>query len=153
MFGKLTSQEIESLLARNILGRIGFSDGKQPYILPISYAYHDKSVYCHSYEGTKLTAMRKHPSVCFQVDEITNMGNWKSALCWGTFSEITDKTARAEAIRHLSNRPLPFISSETTHLFPQWPFEPEDLNELKGVIFRIAIDKKVGRFEQYDKQP
>ena len=153
MFGTLTSQEIELILARNILGRLGFSDGRQPYILPISYAYHDNSIYCHSYEGSKLAAMRKYPAVCFQIDEITNMANWKSVLCWGTFSEINDKTSRGEAIRHLANRSLPIISSETTHLFPQWPFEPNDLNELKGVIFKIKIDKKTGRFEQYDKYP
>ena len=151
MFGKLNQQEIEALLANNILGRIGCNDGKQTYIVPISYAYYNNCIYCHSKEGLKVDIMRKNPAVCFQVDEITNMANWKSVISWGKFSEITGKAERIEAIRHLANRTLPMMSSETTHLFPQWPFEPEDLNELKGIIFKIETEKKTGRFEKYDK--
>lgn len=151
MFGILKSNEIESLITGNILGRIGFNDGSQTYIFPITYAYRDKVIYCHTQEGMKLNIMRKHPEVCFQVDEITNMANWSSVLCWGKFTEITGQAERAEAIRLLADRDLPLLSSETTHLFPNWPFEPNDLNELEGIIFKIEVEKSTGRYEKYDK--
>jgi nitroimidazol reductase NimA-like FMN-containing flavoprotein (pyridoxamine 5'-phosphate oxidase superfamily) len=147
----MNNNEAELLITRNILGRIGFNDGKKTFIMPISYAYHENKIYCHSKEGLKIVTMREKPEVCFQIDEITNMANWKSVICWGTFSEITDKEERTEAIRRLANRVLPIESSETTHLFPQWPFEPSDLNELKGIVFKINIEKMTGRFEQHDK--
>jgi nitroimidazol reductase NimA-like FMN-containing flavoprotein (pyridoxamine 5'-phosphate oxidase superfamily) len=38
MMGNLTAGEIEKLLHGSIVGHIGCTDGKIPYIVPISYA-------------------------------------------------------------------------------------------------------------------
>lgn len=151
MFGELNNAEIKSILSNNIIGRIGCFDGHQSYIFPISYAYHDNSIYCHSREGHKMNIMRKNKSVCFQVDEVSNMANWRSVMGWGVFEEITHPEKRREAIRFLAERVLPVMSSETTHIFPHWPFPPTDLNEIKGLIFKITLEQCTGRFERYDK--
>jgi len=79
------------------------------------------------------------------------MANWKTVLCMGEFEEIVNKEDRSQALEHLVERLLPIISSETTHLFPNWPFPPSNLNEIKGVVFKINITSATGRFEMYDK--
>lgn len=38
--------------------------------------------------------------------------------------------------------------SETTHLSPDWPFAPAELNKIQGVTFRIRLEEKTGRFER-----
>lgn len=151
MFGKLGNQEINQLLSENIFGRIGFTDNINSYIIPISYAFHDNTIYCHTSEGSKLKTMRKNPSVCFEVEAISDMANWKTVLCMGTFEEIVDKDERSKALQYLVDRLLPIMSSETTHLFPNWPFPPENLNEVRGIVFKINILSATGRFEKYDK--
>lgn len=153
MFGKLVNQEINQVLSENIFGRIGFTDNVNSYIIPISYAFHDNTIYCHTRQGTKLEVMRKNPSVCFEVEAISDMANWKTILCMGTFKEIENKEERSNALQHLVDRLLPIMSSETTHLFPNWPFPPTDLNEVKGIVFKIEITSATGRFEKYDKFP
>ena len=151
MFGHLSSQETARILSDNIFGRIGFTDGIQPYILPISYTFHDNNIYCHTRNGFKINVMRKHPAVCFEVEEISDMANWKTVVCSGNFEEISEPEQRNEALTYLTDRLLPIVSSETTHLFPNWPFAPANLNEIKGVVFRINILNSTGRFERYDK--
>jgi nitroimidazol reductase NimA-like FMN-containing flavoprotein (pyridoxamine 5'-phosphate oxidase superfamily) len=151
MFGTLSNQEIKQVLSDNIFGRLGFSDRKNTYIIPISYAFHDNIIYCHTREGSKLKIMRSNPSVCFEVEVISDMANWKTVLCMGKFEEIVNKEDRSHALEYLVERLLPIISSETTHLFPNWPFPPSNLNEIKGVVFKINITSATGRFEKYDK--
>jgi uncharacterized protein len=153
MFGTLSNQEINQVLTDHIFGRIGFSDGDNSFIIPISYAFHNNTIYCHTREGSKLRVMRSNPSVCFEVEVIADMANWKTVLCQGKFEEIVNKEQRSEALQHLVHRLLPIVSSETTHLFPNWPFPPSNLNEIKGVVFKINIVSATGRFEKYDKFP
>jgi uncharacterized protein len=151
MFGDLTVTQMEDLLLSNILGRIGCHSHNTTYIVPISFAYNDRTIYCHSRPGTKINMMRQNPEVCFEVDQLHDMANWKSVIAWGTFHELTDKKERSIALELLVNRVLPILSSETTHLSTSWPFPPDDLNEIKGIVFKIAIHKMTGRYERYEQ--
>jgi nitroimidazol reductase NimA-like FMN-containing flavoprotein (pyridoxamine 5'-phosphate oxidase superfamily) len=54
MRGILNAIEIEQLLNSQIMGRIGCRYGDSIYIVPISYAYDGKYVYCHTQEGMKV---------------------------------------------------------------------------------------------------
>ena len=147
MLGKLQQQEIEELLGSQLIGRIGCHANNTTYVVPISYAYDGNSIYCHAEDGMKLAIMRKNPQVCFEVDQFRDMANWQSVIAWGTYEEITDKQLRREALKKLVDRKLPVISSQLTHLSPQWPFLPNDINEIDGVVFRIHLREKTGRFE------
>ncbi|HVS96622.1 MAG TPA: pyridoxamine 5'-phosphate oxidase family protein [Puia sp.] len=148
MLGTLTMPEIEKLLRKEVVGRIGCSDGKMMYVVPISYVYDGDSVFCHSHEGLKVQIMREHPTVCFEVDHMQNMGNWQSVISHGQFEELTDPAQRNAALQKLHERILPVISSETTHLSPDWPFPPAEFDKIEGVTFRIRLEDKSGRFER-----
>jgi nitroimidazol reductase NimA-like FMN-containing flavoprotein (pyridoxamine 5'-phosphate oxidase superfamily) len=150
MFGKLNTEEIEEVLSHQIIGRIGcYADGI-PYIVPISYAYDGEYIFCHTYEGLKVSMMRTNPEVCFEVDIMENMANWKSVISWGKFEELKNGTTRKVAIQKLYNRVIPAIASKTLQLTPQWPFPPDDYKKIEGIVFRIRLDKKTGRFEKSD---
>jgi len=153
MIGKLNIAQIESLLNEKVLGHIGCYAGDQIYVVPVSYAYDGKYVFVHSLEGKKIEMMRRNPSVCFQVDDTHNMANWRSVIAWGHFEELSDMTERNEALKKLIDRHLPLVSSETTHLGGIWPFPPEDLSVIKGIVFRIELKEKTGRFEKSEPAP
>jgi nitroimidazol reductase NimA-like FMN-containing flavoprotein (pyridoxamine 5'-phosphate oxidase superfamily) len=148
MIAQLSPNEIETLLYKQMVGRLGCHDKDVIYIVPISYAYDGKDIYCHSYEGKKMEIMRSNPNVCFQVDDMMDMGNWKSVLAWGNFEELTDTIQRNQALKFLLERRLPIVSSITTHLGEAWPFSYRDLNEIPGILFRICLKEKTGKFER-----
>jgi len=152
MFGKLSSAQIEKLIAGNVIGRLGcHADGKT-YVVPISYAYDGQFIYVRTFEGLKVSMMRKNPNVCFQIDEMENMANWKSVVAWGIYEELKNEKERNEGLEKLISRMLPEISSETVKLSPQWPFPTNDFSKIRGIIFRIRITEKTGRFEMMDSK-
>jgi uncharacterized protein len=149
MIGSLQSNEIEEMLHRQLIGRIGCHADGITYIVPVSYAYDGKYLYVHTHEGMKVSIMRKKPRICFETDSMDNMSNWKSVIAWGIFEELTNEEAREHALNHLLKRKLPVVSSETTHLSSTWPFPPANVNEIVGVVFRIKLEEKSGRFERH----
>lgn len=153
MLGILEPQLVENLLKTQIVGRIGcYSDG-ETYVVPISYAYDGSYIYCHTHEGKKAAMMRKNPNVCFEIDELKDMANWKSVIVQGVFEELKEKHERNVAMQTLLGRYLPIMSSVTTHLGEHWPFQPDDTTEIKGLVFRIKVIQKTGRFETNEHTP
>jgi len=148
MLGKLTMPEIERLLTKEVVGRIGCTDGQMVYVVPISYAYDGEYIYCHTREGLKVDIMRRNPVVCFEVDDLQNMANWQSVVAHGKFEELTDKGLRNDALQRLHGRVLPLVSSETTHLSRDWPFAAAESDKIGGVTFRVRLEEKTGRFEK-----
>jgi uncharacterized protein len=147
MFGKLTTSEIEEVLRQEIVGRLGCHANGITYVVPVSYAYDGNYLYGRSMEGMKIDFMRKNPSICFQVDHMHNAANWKSVILWGTFEELTDPKLRNKGLQKLIERKLPLVSSATMHLSSFWPFPEQELADIKGIVFRIMVKEKTGRFE------
>ena len=145
--GKLDDNQIEDLLQHEIVGRIGCHADGITYVVPISFAYDGKYIYGHTQEGMKINIMRKNPKVCFQVDRLTNMANWKSVIAMGEFQELTEPETRKQALQKLINRILPQLSSETVKLTPEWPFRQGDPANVEGIIYRIELKEKSGRYE------
>lgn len=153
MIDKLNTEQIEELMHQQILGHLACHADGQTYIIPISYAYDGKYVYCHALDGKKIGMMRKNPKVCFQVEDMKDMGNWKSVVTWGQYEELANGKEKEEAIQLLLKRPLPIISSMTTHLGKDWPFQNTDIKDIPGIVFRLRIDEKTGRFESSGASP
>lgn len=148
MFGKLENEAIEALLHRQFVGRIGCHDEGMTYVVPISYAYDGNSVYGRTFEGMKLRMMRKNPSICFEVDDTRNLSEWQSVIAWGEFEELDRGPEREQAIRELEKRMLPILHSETMQVSSQWPFPSASSDIIDGVLFRIRLTEKTGRFEK-----
>ncbi len=151
MFGNLVEDGIETILRNQIIGHIGCHANDMTYVVPISYAYNNGYVYAHAEEGMKINMMRENPKVCFEVYRMENMGNWQCVIGWGSFEEVKDKTERSAALRILLDRKLPVVTSQTVQLTSEWPFAPEDLNDIKGIVFRIKLTIKTGRYERTDE--
>jgi uncharacterized protein len=148
MFGNLTSVEIEKILYSQILGRIGCHANDITYIVPISYAYDGEFVYGLTQEGMKINIMRQNRHVCFEVENIPDMAHWQSVICWGDFEELPNRSERHHALEILHDRKLPSITSATTKISPSWPFRPDNIDNIKGVVFRIRLMKKTGKYEK-----
>ncbi|MEO8819839.1 MAG: pyridoxamine 5'-phosphate oxidase family protein [Ginsengibacter sp.] len=148
MFDTLSHNQIIEVVSKSILGRLGcHADGKT-YVVPISYAYDSNCIYARTFEGMKISMMRKNPNVCFQVDKMESMADWKSVIIWGDFEELKDDAERKKGLEILASRVLPNIASETVKFTPEWPFSSSSFDEIDGIIFRIRINEMTGRGEK-----
>jgi nitroimidazol reductase NimA-like FMN-containing flavoprotein (pyridoxamine 5'-phosphate oxidase superfamily) len=150
MLGILNPTQIDQVLRSEVVGHLGcFADGKV-YVTPISYVYAGGDyIYGHSADGMRLRMLRAHPQVCFQVDHIENLANWRSAIVWGEFEELADD-AEKEAMRLFLDRMEPLQVSETAlspHRAPT-DIPALDLHGNLIVFYRIRLTERSGRFEK-----
>jgi uncharacterized protein len=151
MFGTLNHLEIESVLHGQIIGRIGCHIDNTTYVVPISYAYDGEFIYALTKEGLKINMMRQNDEICFEVEDIPNLGNWKTVICWGKYEELAETEARNHALMLLHDRQLPYVTSATTRLSSTWPFRSAEVDQIRGIVFRIRISKKTGKYEKQEE--
>ena len=136
MVGLLNQDEIEALLRRCRIGRVGCCVDDRPYVVPVDYAYDGTAVYVASGQGRKIEAMRAQPRVCFEVDEVDEAHGtvvWRSVIADGVYDELTADDARRSALTLLGK-----ICGDSPSCTPVIP---------AGVIvFRIELTEKAGRF-------
>ena len=144
-FGTLTTDEIENLLTRSPVGRIGCHTRERPYIVPVSYAYDGACVYGYASDGLKLEIMRFNPLVCFEVDEVRTASQWESVIAFGRFEEL-DGARAGEALDLISHR-----MRASAGFLPGSPDPSRTVVTRRGrygVAYRIVLTEKSGRFER-----
>ncbi len=150
MIGKLNEEEIMDLLNSNVIGRLGCTDGETVYVVPINYVFHNNYILAHSTTGKKVNFMRTNPRVCFEVDEVDDLTNWRSAIVWGDFEEVSDELEKQEQMELMVEKMLKLKIIEKPsppHAYAERP-RPHQPGYVEVVIWRIAINKKSGRFEK-----
>jgi len=149
MLGELSDVQIENLLKQQVIGRIACQENGVPYIIPINYFYDGKHIFCHSSMGKKIEIMRKHPNVCFEVDDIKSVFNWQSVIAVGKFEEITDMDEKERAMQGLIHRIMPFADKPKDHPSHAIAENENDIaTKVELIIFKIDLVKKTGRFER-----
>ena len=143
MIGNLDQGEIERVLRRQPIGRLGVVGGDDVYIFPVAYGYDGTDVYIHSHAGRfgglKVELMRAHPQVCLEVEEIVGPLHWRTVLVHGRAEEVTDPSTRDAAFAAIvtqegESAPLsiaPYIGG------------PEEI-----VVYRIRPTAMTGRYER-----
>jgi nitroimidazol reductase NimA-like FMN-containing flavoprotein (pyridoxamine 5'-phosphate oxidase superfamily) len=157
MPAEMTRDEIEALLGSCLVGRLGLVDGELPYVVPVSYAYREGSIYCHSAQGRKVRALRSHPEVCFEVDEMDHIDRWRSVIAWGRFEQLVGAEAkRGMAILVDRYRPLAVttdgrqgaeLGMMRTLDIPRLPGAQVGRPSTAAVVFRVELHTLTGRSE------
>jgi nitroimidazol reductase NimA-like FMN-containing flavoprotein (pyridoxamine 5'-phosphate oxidase superfamily) len=136
MINRLDARAALELIGEGRLGRLGCVLDDGPYVVPVNYVSDEQFIYIHSLPGTKIEALRANPRACLQVDEIKNAFEWRSAIVFGTYEEITDAEERDRALQQILNR------------FPQFTPVETAMSQVQGlpetIIFRLRIEKVTG---------
>ncbi len=148
MLGQLTESQCLNILSSQALGRMACTDGKLPYVVPVTYHYDGEYIYGQTNEGSKLNILRKNSNVCFEVDTMTDMANWQSVIVFGQFEELNNEEAE-KAREKLFNSVFTLMTSSTLH--PHQHEEEvaiDDSNRVKFVMYRIKPETMTGRYEK-----
>jgi uncharacterized protein len=139
MIRPMAPDESRALLESCRVGHLGCVADGMPYVVPVCYLLSGDAVYVHSLGGRKIRALREDPRVCLQVEEIEDDYNWRSAIAFGRFEEVTETAERERAVRRLLAR------------FPQLtPVESVPVHDGQSsvVVFCIRIHELSGVCER-----
>ena len=98
-------------------------------------------LYSFSTVGQKIDWMRSNPTVCVEIDDVADQGQWTTVLVFGRYEEVKesaeDDVTRRRALHLFNQRPqwwLPGIAKREGSSEHHTP-----------VIYRIVIDRISGR--------
>ena len=148
MLGELSGPDIELMLRSEWVARLGLHADGLTYVVPINYAYDGRAVYAHSNDGLKLRLLRANPNVCVEVDQVSDLFNWRSVIAWGRFEELQGPDA-VEAMQRIMGRFAPMMTAHAT-VPTHWRPSPgeADASVPSAVAYRVVLEKKTGRFER-----
>lgn len=137
-FRDLSAEECVALLERQHVGRLAYVAHGQVGIAPIHYVYADGWIVGRTAEGTKLAALRHHPWVAFEVDEVDALFEWRSVVVRGAFYILARDGALGERARW--ERAVELLR----RLVPG-ALTPSDPTPFRDVVFRIHAGQVTGR--------
>lgn len=116
----------EDIIRNSMVCRLGMSRDDQPYVVPLCFAYSDKTLYFHSAgEGLKLEILQQNPNVCveFDIDQEVIQGDkpckwsmqYRSVIGFGKASFVEDLEEKRKGldaiIKHYSGRSFEYVES------------------------------------------
>lgn len=139
------SSDLEVILQKAKVCRLGLFDGNLPYIVPVHYGYDTGEIFIHTAkEGKKIDLIKKNPKVCFEVEldhKVINTGipckwstSYKSIIGYGTASFLTDIEEKKKALEILINH----YSPDTVYNFSKKMVDSVS-------IIKITIDRMTGK--------
>jgi nitroimidazol reductase NimA-like FMN-containing flavoprotein (pyridoxamine 5'-phosphate oxidase superfamily) len=138
----MTREMCVDLLKRTHVGRLGCANDSQPYIVPISFAYHRLSICSFATIGKKIEWMRANPLVCVEADEIVTRHEWQTVVIFGRYEELPD-TPDFHRTRMVAHELLAKTAMwwepgyvKTLHKGKERPLQP--------IYFRISINEISG---------
>ncbi len=145
MISQLKSNQIDELVADNIIGTLVCFDRNEKIKYPIMYVSEGHFVYSYAKDLEKILLMRKDPAVLLKVYKEESDTGWSSADVLGIFEELSG--VDAEIGRCLIKDKLIASTIKDHHVDVDESNESyiQDIVEESDVIFRIQIIKKTGK--------
>ena len=83
VFRDLSEEEVQAMLRAHTYGRLAFAFHDRVDIEPIHYVYESGWLFCRSAPGSKITTLRHHPWVAFEIDDVRGPFEWRSVVVKG----------------------------------------------------------------------
>lgn len=93
MLAELSTKEIEEILTKEHVGRIGCHANGRTYVVPTAYAYVGGVILGCTAPGLKTHLLRVNSRCCFEVEQIADLSNWRSVIAQGNFQQIYGEEA------------------------------------------------------------
>src|ERR1035437_62511 len=67
-------EEMEDIIKKAIICRLGLSNNDQPYIVPLNFGYENNELHFHCAKaGKKIDMIKKNKNVCFEIETDTEL--------------------------------------------------------------------------------
>jgi len=136
--------DIEAIIRNARICRLGLSDGEQPYIVPLCFGYHSRTLYFHgALEGRKLDIIRKNQRVCFEIDVQAEILEAEEACEWGMKYQSVIGFGRAAILQdpHDKRRAIEIIMSQ----YSDRQFRLPDTAIQRTAVIKVEIESMTGK--------
>ena len=136
--------EIESIIRKSLVCRLGLADNGMPYIVPLCFGYKDNSLYFHSAkEGRKIEILKRNNAVCFEFDIDSKIESGKDACAWGMKyrSVIGYGTATLIEDPEEKRKALDVIMAQ----YADGAFEYSEKAFGKALVIKVEIESMTGK--------
>ncbi len=136
--------EIENILKKSRICRIGLVDQDKPYIVPMNFGYKQETIYLHSAKkGRKIELLKKNPNVCFEVDELVRLKKAKLACDWGAEYQSIICTGQAVFLEDVGEKKAGLDIIMAQYSQKEFEYSKEMLD--KTAVIKIVIDQMTGK--------
>ena len=135
---------IEEIIKKALICRLGLSDGENPYIVPLSFGYKDKTLYFHSAaKGKKINIIRKNPRVCFEIDINSEIIKAEDACKWSMRYQSVIGYGKAVLLQNTDEKreALKVIMSQYSDR--QYHFIDKEIQKL--AVIKLEIEDMTGK--------
>ena len=141
--------ELEAIIQRAQVCRIGLSESDIPYIVPVHFGFIDNCLYFHcAMDGKKIDILEKNPKVCFEMDIDYELVKSEESPCrWSAKYRSIMGSGKASMVEN------PLQKSEALNVIighyggESHDFSDDELQQVK--VFKIIIDNMSGKQSGY----
>jgi len=135
---------IEAIINDSLVCRLALSDGGQPYIVPLSFGYQDRTLYFHSaLEGKKIDILRKNDRICFEFDVNTEIIEGEKACKWGMKYQSVIGIGRAVLVENSEEKQKALNIIMNHYSDRNWQFPDKIIK--KTAVIKIEIESMTGK--------
>ena len=139
-----SKEEIESVIKKALVCRLGMADESGPYIVPLSFGYREGSLFFHSAkEGRKLDILRKNNKVCFEIDTDHEIVESEKACKWGMKYKSVIGFGNAFIIEDMESKKTALDVIMGHYSGRSFEFEEKEMNRF--VIIKVEIESMTGK--------
>lgn len=133
---------VESLLAKEMVGRIGTCGPDGPMIKPVNFLYLNGDIYFHSsYQGEKMEHIKADPRVVFEVEHDARYLPAKSDPCGASFAYSSVIIRGKVELIEKSSEKIEILGGLMKKYQPDGGYDPfnEKMVE-KTAVLRIVVE-------------
>jgi len=137
--------ELEKILNRGAVVRIAMASSDEPYLVPMSYGYHNGYLYLHSAtEGKKIDMIRNNPHICFEVSEGIELVSGEEACRFGTSYRSVIGMGKVEILQSSEEKRagLQVLMSQHSNK-DDWTFSDKAVEAV--TVWKIRIENMTGK--------
>jgi len=140
-------EEIEEIIKKAEICRIGLVDKEEPYIVPVCFGYEGSTLYFHSApEGRKIDLIRRNNRVCFEIDNDVEIVNAEKPCGWTARYRSVIGVGRAVILERNEEKKhgLNVIMRQYSENISGMEFETLDLTSVIKIEIEHIAAKKSG---------
>ncbi len=142
------SLEIEAIIKKAEVCRLGFVDGSEPYVVPVCFGYERNALYLHSApEGRKIDLIKRNNRVCFEIDTDVEIVSAEKPCGWSTRYRSVIGVGRAVILKDNEEKRhgLSVIMGQYSANISGFEFEKLD----SAAVIKIEIEHITGKKSGY----
>jgi uncharacterized protein len=140
--------EIESVIQRSQVCRLGMCRDGQPYVVPLCFGYEDGVVYAHcATEGMKLDILSANDAVCVEFEADLELVWAEQACDWGMKYRSVIGFGRAFVVTDIESKRVACDIIMRHYSDAHYDYSDAALDRI--AVIRIEIDEMTGKESGY----